>query len=97
MGQLRDVVLGVCAITFTTCVTPAGAQERKSPPEIKMLTPEECALITKRSENDYYVKGPVTIGGITIEKSNLTRKGVIFNGVNHFEIIQRSCFGGAPS
>jgi hypothetical protein len=94
MGRLRQFVIGMCAIASTACLTTVGAQERKAPPEIKMLSPEECALISKRSENDYYVKGPVTIGGITIEKSNLTRKGVIFNGDDHFEVIQRSCFGG---
>jgi hypothetical protein len=92
MGRLRQLVIGMCAIA--SWLTTAVAHERKAPPEIKMLTAEECALIIKRSENDYYVRGPVTIGGITIEKSNLTRKGVIFNGANHFDIIQRSCFGG---
>ena len=33
----------------TACFTAAGAQVRKDPPEVKMLTPQECALTSKGS------------------------------------------------
>jgi hypothetical protein len=71
----------------------ANAQERKAP-EMKMLTPAECALITKRSDNEFYIKGPVTIGGMTFAESSLTRKGIVNKGVDNFDVVNRSCFNG---
>jgi hypothetical protein len=74
----------------------ANAQEREGPPEIKLLTPAECAMVSKRSENDFYIKGPLTIGNTTYESSIVSRNGVSFGGVDHFEVISRSCFQGKP-
>jgi hypothetical protein len=71
--------------------TAAGGQERKGP-DVKTLTPAECALITKRSDNEFYVKGPVTIGVATVTESDLRPGGVIINGVDNFAVVQRSCF-----
>jgi hypothetical protein len=74
----------------------ASAQERKTP-EVKMLTPAECALITKRSDNEFFIKGPVTIGVSTFEESSVSPNGVNYNGIDNFDVINRSCFNGKPS
>jgi hypothetical protein len=74
---------------------PTAAQTAK-PPEIKFLSPAECATITKRSDNEFYVVGPVILGGMTIAKSTVTRNGISFNGVDPFDVINRSCFRGGP-
>jgi hypothetical protein len=85
----------VLTILFAVITTGAFAQERKVP-EIKMLAPADCDLIEKRSENEFYIRGPVTLGGLTMINQSLARRGVISNGVDYFDIIQRSCYAGRP-
>jgi hypothetical protein len=75
----------------------ANAQEQKAPPTVRVLTPAECALITKRSDTEFFIKGPVTIGDITFEESTLTRTGTVNNGIDEFDVIDRSCFKGKPA
>jgi hypothetical protein len=76
--------------------TIAQAQQQK-PPEVKLLTPAECSQITKRPQGDFFVKGPITIGGMTISNSNVPPHGLIQNGIDNFDVIQRSCFSGRPT
>lgn len=73
----------------------AATNAQDAPPQIKMLTPTECSTITKKSEAEIYIKGPVQIGNATFEASTITR-GVSFNGVDYFDVIVRSCFVGKP-
>ena len=83
----------ILVISSFFLVDSAYAQTNNSP-DIKLLSPVECAAITKRSNNEFYVEGSVVIGGMTISKSNVPRNGIIFNGVDPFDVINRSCFRG---
>ena len=87
----------IIAITIAIFTTQARAAEEQKAPTVKMLTPAECALITKRSDNEFYVKGPVTIGGITMTDCSVGKNGIIFNDVDNFDVINRSCFQGRPA
>ena len=79
-------------------IAPAAAQaQAPKPPEVKLLTPAECSQITKRPQGDFLVKGSVTIGGMTISDSNVPPHGIVMNGIDNFDVIQRSCFNGRPS
>jgi hypothetical protein len=92
---MRVIVALIVAALAGNAVSLAA--EPQKAPEIKMLTPTECALITKRSDNEFYVKGPVVIGGITMTESSLSKNGIILNGVDNFDVINRSCFNGKPA
>ena len=87
----------IIAVMTAIFATQAWAAEEQKAPVVKMLTPAECALITKRSDNEFYVKGPVTIGGITMTDSSVGKNGIIFNDVDNFDVINRSCFQGRPA
>jgi hypothetical protein len=93
--KMRVIVALIVAALAGNAVSLAA--EPQKAPEIKMLTPTECALITKRSDNEFYVKGPVVIGGITMTESSLSKNGIILNGVDNFDVINRSCFNGKPA
>jgi hypothetical protein len=93
--KMRVIVALIVAALAGNAVSLAAEQQKT--PEIKMLTPAECALITKRSDNEFYVKGPVVIGGITMTESSLSKNGIILNGVDNFDVINRSCFNGKPA
>ena len=82
------------AIAVNCCALPALAQQRPAPADVKMLTPAECALIDKRSENEFYIRGPVIIGGVKIWDQEIKRRGISVNGVDNFDVVQRSCFMG---
>jgi hypothetical protein len=88
------VALMVSALIIAPTV--AQAQQGK-PPEVKLLTPAECSQITKRPQGDFFVKGPITIGGMTIKDSNVPPHGIVINGIDNFDVIQRSCFSGRPT
>jgi hypothetical protein len=79
-----------------SAVTPCIAQQQ-SPPQIKMLSPSECAVIEKRPIGDYMVNGTINIGNITISNSNVSRDGINYGGIDPFDVITRSCFNGKPS
>jgi hypothetical protein len=87
----------IVAITIAMFSAQAWAAEEQKAPAVKMLTPAECAQITKRSENEFYVKGTVTIGGVTMTDSSIGRNGIIFNDLDNFDVINRSCFQGRPA
>jgi hypothetical protein len=72
----------------------ADAQEKKDAPQVKLLTPAECAKITRRSTDEYYVEGPITIGILTMERSSISRDDIDLSGVGAFEVITRSCYAG---
>jgi hypothetical protein len=84
------------AIFVLVIASNAEAQQQNAP-EVKLLTPAECEQITKRPEGDFFVKGPVKIGMVTIENSNVPPHGIVMNGIDNFDVIQRSCFNGKPS
>lgn len=90
------VILAVTVATLAGNTCLAAAEEQKAP-SIRLLTPAECALITKRSDNEFYVKGSVTIGSVTMTDSTVGKNGIIINDVDNFEIINRSCFKGKPT
>lgn len=81
-------MLSLVAILFG-----ASMAQQQTPP-IKMLSAEECALITKQPSGDYMVNGTVRIGEMTISNSNVQRNGMVFGGVDPFDVITRSCFSG---
>lgn len=87
----------VVAITIAMFTAQVWAAEQEKTPAVKMLTPAECAQITKRSDNEFHVKGTVTIGGVTMTDSSIGRNGIIFNDVDNFDVINRSCFQGRPA
>jgi hypothetical protein len=89
------IIIAIAVATFTGGVSWAAAEQQK-PPSVKMLAPAECALITKRSDDEFYVKGPITIGSVTLTDSSISRKGIIVNDVDNFDVINRSCFNGKP-
>jgi hypothetical protein len=95
---MREFVVLVAATTATLAAHGAAVgKEGGAAPAVKLLTPAECAQITKRSDTQFYIKGPLTIGGVTIENSTLTPNGIVFNGVDNFDVIKRSCFNGRPT
>jgi hypothetical protein len=72
----------------------AGAQEKTDEPHVKLLTPAECANITRRSPDEYYIDGSVTIGVSIWTRSSISRNGMVMNGVDMFDVITRSCYAG---
>jgi hypothetical protein len=87
----------IIAIAIAMFITQAWAAEEQKAPAVKMLTPAECAQITKRSDNEFYVKGTVTIGSVTMTDSSIGRNGIVMNDVDNFDVINRSCFSGRPA
>jgi hypothetical protein len=85
------VSLGLALFSFS-----ATAQERKSP-DVKLLTPAECAMITKRPQGDFYVTGPIKIGSLTISNQNVPKHGFVMDGIDNYDVIERSCFDGKPT
>lgn len=87
--MMRVTVL-ICLLLPTL---PAAAQDRK-PADIKPLTAQDCAKITRRPQGDFVVSGEITIGDITIADSNISKNGFVMNGADNYEVVQRSCFNG---
>ena len=87
------------ALMLSALIIATGAAQAQSPrpSEVKLLTAAECSQITKRPRGDFYVKGPIKIGGMTIQESNVPPHGIVMNGIDNFDVIQRSCFNGRPS
>jgi hypothetical protein len=56
----------------------------------KLLTPEQCAEITKVAEGEFHVKGPIKFGGTTMEDITIQRKSIGMGDV--LDAINRSCF-----
>jgi hypothetical protein len=75
----------------------AGAAFAQTSIPVKMLTPAECALISKRSETEFFVKGPVKIGGLRMTGVPVTPGAATATGVDTFDVISRSCFNGKPN
>jgi hypothetical protein len=85
-------------VVSTLVIASAVAQaQTQNPPEVKLLTPTDCSQITKRPQGDFYVKGPIRIGGMLIQNSNVPPHGMVMNGIDNFDVIQRSCFNGKPT
>jgi hypothetical protein len=59
-----------------------------------MLTAAECALITKRSDNEFYVTGAVRIGETLVANISIPRNGIKYAGIDPFEVVSRSCLSG---
>lgn len=83
--------LSVLAIAFlsigATSPNPAGQK-------IKLLAPAECDGITRRPDGSFFIKGEVTLGGITVSQTNVERGSYISDGVDGYDVIEISCFGG---
>jgi hypothetical protein len=85
-----NLVLGALAL----CLAPAMAQQPQ-PPQIKLLSPAECAMIEKHpATGDYIVKGTITIGSMTFSDGNIPANGIRLQGVDAFDVITRSCLAG---
>ena len=67
---------------------------QQQPPPIKMLSPEECALIVRQPNGEYVVNGTLKFGNMTISNGNVQKGGMVFGGVDPFDVITRSCFAG---
>jgi hypothetical protein len=93
VGEMRAFL---AVLVFGVFASGAVAQQSNSP-GARMLTPAECSLITKGSQGDFIVKGPVMIGGIKFENQSIPPHGVRINGIDSFDVIQRSCFNGRPT
>jgi hypothetical protein len=66
--------------------------------DVKMLTPEECSHISKLPSGEFYINDPVKIDFMTIHHQNVSpRSGIAVNGVDSFDVIQRSCFNKNPN
>ncbi len=77
---------------------PATLQaQSESRPTTKSLSRTECALIEKKSDGKFYVRGPVQIGDLKLEDQDITPDGFSVDGTDVFVVIQRSCFNGRPS
>jgi hypothetical protein len=76
-------------LIIVAALLPFGvtAQERKP---VKMLTPEECSKIIKKSDTEYLSE--ISVAG----QRGTIAKGVTagHSGVNPFDVITRSCFSG---
>ena len=82
------------AMAATFWPLAADTQERKEQPPVKLLTPADCANITKRSVDEYYIDGPVSIGDSTWSQSSVFRRGMIMSDIDVFDVITRSCYAG---
>jgi hypothetical protein len=84
------------AIFFCTAITALmsaqASAQKVSPSVVTILKPAECALISKKSDEEYYVEGPVTIGVATLTDTPVTRGFLNLGDVDTFEVISRSCF-----
>src|ERR1700733_6008177 len=95
---LKEMLMRIAIIVSMLLVAPAIAQEqRQEPPDVKLLTPDECSQITKRPQGDFFVKGSIEIGGMTIKDGNVPPHGISNGGIDPFNVIQRSCFNGQPT
>jgi hypothetical protein len=93
---MRKVCL-IVACTVALWPLASYAQDKKEQPQVKLLTPAECAKITRRSTDEYYLEGPIKIGVLTMERSSISRNGIDLSGVGAFEVITRSCYAGKPT
>ncbi len=89
----KTITLAAAALL---CMSFAKAQDRAAPVGVKMLTPAECALVTRRPEGDFFVKGTLRIGVTTISNSTVSANGIVIGGIDNFDVINRSCFIGKP-
>ena len=58
------------------------------------MTPAECAQVTRVSPDSVRIAGPIVVAGTSLSQTTLPRQGMVINGVNIFEAIERSCFSG---
>jgi hypothetical protein len=87
----------VAIMVSALIIVPAAAQaQAPKPPEMILLTRVECRQITKRPKGDFFVNGPIKIGEMTIQDQTVSPNEQIMNGIDNFDIIQRSCFSGRP-
>jgi hypothetical protein len=69
----------------------ALAQSQNKAKLVDRLTEEECATITRVSEREYMVKGPVMIGQVRLADTNV-QYGTLLDGVDPWFLITISCF-----
>ena len=69
----------------------ALAQSQNKVKLVDRLTEAECATITKVSEREYMVKGPVMIGQVRLADTNV-QWGTLLDGVDPWFLIAISCF-----
>lgn len=60
--------------------------------EVKLLSQQECAQIERRAEKEFFIKGSVVIGSITLEQQAVPDGGFMLMGINVYDVIKRSCF-----
>jgi hypothetical protein len=85
------VALMVSALVIASAAAQAQAPR---PPEVILLTRVECRQITKRPDGDFFVYGPIKIGELIIQDQSVSPDGIVLNGIDNFNVIQRSCFSG---
>ena len=91
--MVRTLLAGATVLVSLSAASAQGLRKD----DIKPLSPAECALIEKRTDQEYYITGPVTIGRATIKNSSVLKGGIVMNGVDNFDVINRSCFSGKPT
>ena len=74
-------------------IGPAIAQS-KNTSDVKQLSANDCAKITKKYDQTYYVGPELTIGSLTLKDTHVTPSTPAPDGINPFEIITISCFRG---
>jgi hypothetical protein len=85
----------VALMVSALIIAPTAAQaQAPEPPEVILLTRVECRQITKRPDGDFFVNGPIKIGEMTIQDQSVSPDKGVLNGIDNFDVIQRSCFSG---
>ena len=74
-------------------IGPAMAQS-KNTSDVKQLNANDCAKITKKYDQTYYVGPELTIGSLTLKDSQVTPYTPAPDDINPYEIITISCFRG---
>lgn len=69
---------------------PSIAQQQQ--PTVKLLSADECKLVERRNPSEFFVKGPLVIGSMEFTGSVVGRGSGLINGIDVFEVIERSCF-----
>jgi hypothetical protein len=70
----------------------ALAQSQNKVKLVDRLTEAECATITRVSEREYMVKGPVMIGQVRLADTNVQYNGTLLDGTDPWFLITISCF-----
>ena len=74
--------------TLGVLASPAFAQ---APPPMKMVTPEECQMVTRRSPDEFYVTGPLRIGRVILRDEKIRRNEKTADGINAFGVLDQFC------